>query len=229
VGTSFSAPLVSGTVALMLSARPSLTAGEIISTLKGTARPFPTTGADNGTDPTPVTACHAPDGTDQLQCYCSTGLCGAGMLDAAAAVAAVLPLVQARMDVLTATPQAGSAVQLSAAASQLGAGRTAASYLWEMTAPGAGVTAFSTAVNAATAAFLPTAAGTVGLRVTVTDDLGNKGSAELNVAVAAAPVVPPVTPPSSGGGGGAMSGAWLALLALGVVALRWAMRRGKGC
>jgi serine protease len=87
VGTSFSAPIVSGAVALMLSARPSLTPAEAIATLKRTARPFPTTGSDNGSsDPSPVLQCRAPDGTDQLQCYCTTSLCGAGMLDIGAAV-----------------------------------------------------------------------------------------------------------------------------------------------
>lgn len=87
VGTSFSAPIVSGAVALMLSARPSLTPAESLATLQRTARPFPTTGSDNGpSDPAPVQQCRAPDGTDQLQCYCVTGLCGAGMLDIAAAV-----------------------------------------------------------------------------------------------------------------------------------------------
>jgi serine protease len=87
VGTSFAAPIVSGGVALMLSARPALTPAEAIATLKRTARPFPTSGSDNGaSDPTPVQQCRAPDGTDQLQCYCVTGLCGAGMLDIGAAV-----------------------------------------------------------------------------------------------------------------------------------------------
>jgi hypothetical protein len=58
--------------------------------LRDTARPFPASGADNGpSDPTPVPMCRAPDGTDQLQCYCAVGLCGAGMLDAAAAVQSV--------------------------------------------------------------------------------------------------------------------------------------------
>jgi hypothetical protein len=71
----------------MLSARPTLTPAESIATLKRTARPFPTTGSDNGTsDPNPVQQCRTPDGTDQLQCYCITGLCGAGMLDIGAAV-----------------------------------------------------------------------------------------------------------------------------------------------
>ena len=225
VGTSFSAPLVSGTVALMMSARPQITASEVIATLKLTARPFPTTGADNGSDPTPVTACHAPDGTDQLQCYCSTALCGAGMIDAAAAVAAVAPLVQAHIDLTTAAPQAGTAVQLSAVASQAGLGRSIASYLWEITSGGAGVSAFSTAVNASTVSFLPSSAGAVGVRLTVTDDVGNKGSTELSVTVASAPTVPPVG--SSGGGGGSVSPLWLALLALAVAALERCRLQGS--
>ena len=89
VGTSFAAPMVAGTVALMLSAKPQLTPSQVVAALQRSARPFPTTGADNGTDPEPP-VCRAPDGNDQAQCFCVTGLCGAGMLDAAAAVQAVL-------------------------------------------------------------------------------------------------------------------------------------------
>ena len=90
VGTSFAAPLVAATAALMLSAMPQLSPAQVISALKRSARPFPVMGADNGSDPTPVPICRAPDGIDQLQCYCIEGLCGAGMLDAAAAVQTVL-------------------------------------------------------------------------------------------------------------------------------------------
>ncbi len=104
VGTSFAAPIVSGGVALMLSARPELTAAELVTTIKRSARPFPTSGSDNGIgDATPVDQCRAPDGTDQLQCYCLVGLCGAGMLDIGAAVLdAVLgvPLAEAARQLL---------------------------------------------------------------------------------------------------------------------------------
>jgi len=89
LGTSFSAPLVSGTVALMFSAQPALTPFQVRLTLEATARPFATV-SDNG----PVPQCTAPQfdstGTavDQLECLCTIDTCGAGMLDAGAAVSA---------------------------------------------------------------------------------------------------------------------------------------------
>src|SRR3984893_2495385 len=90
LGTSFSAPLVAGTVALMLSAQPALTPLQVRLTLEATARPFPTTSSDNtgGT----VIQCTAPqvniigNPVDQLECLCTIDTCGAGMLDAGAAV-----------------------------------------------------------------------------------------------------------------------------------------------
>jgi len=89
VGTSFSAPLVSGTAALMLSVQPSLKPAEVKTILQSSARTFPSVGASNGSQPGTVQNCHAPNGSDQLECYCTTTTCGAGMLDAAAALAAV--------------------------------------------------------------------------------------------------------------------------------------------
>jgi serine protease len=91
LGTSFSAPLVAGTVALMLSVRPALTPAQVRGLLQATARPFPTTGG--GTIGTPVAQCTPPQPQgasqiDQLECYCTTLTCGAGMLDAGAAVRA---------------------------------------------------------------------------------------------------------------------------------------------
>jgi len=92
LGTSFSAPLVAGTAALMLSIQPSLTPAQVRGLLQSTARPFPTTGGSNG-DGTPVPQCTAPQPIvatqiDQSECYCTTSTCGAGMLDAGAAVLA---------------------------------------------------------------------------------------------------------------------------------------------
>ena len=93
LGTSFSAPLVSGTVALMLAAQPSFTPAQILAQLQISARSFPTQGSVNS-DGTPVLQCVAPQPigspqVDQLECYCTTKTCGAGMLDAGAAVLSV--------------------------------------------------------------------------------------------------------------------------------------------
>ena len=93
LGTSFSAPLVSGAAALVLSAQPSLTPLQVRLVLQSSARPFPTAGGDNG-DGTVVPQCTGPQydaagkAVDQFQCYCTTDTCGAGMLDAGAAVRA---------------------------------------------------------------------------------------------------------------------------------------------
>lgn len=82
VGTSFSSPLVAGTAALMLSVRPTLTPDEVRSKLQASARPFPTSGSTAD-----VVQCNALTSNHGEECYCNTATCGAGMLDAAAAVA----------------------------------------------------------------------------------------------------------------------------------------------
>jgi hypothetical protein len=94
VGTSFSAPMVSGTVAMMLAANPALSPTSVLALLQGSARPFPNSGLTN-TDGTPLAACMTPAGIglpqfEQDECYCTTTTCGAGMVDAGAALTAVV-------------------------------------------------------------------------------------------------------------------------------------------
>jgi len=100
VGTSFAAPMVAATAALILSVRPDLSPAQVKQALQSGARPFPTSGADNGSDATPVATCQPPSLLKQLQCYCVTGLCGAGMLDVSAALAAAeaLPVTPSAPD-----------------------------------------------------------------------------------------------------------------------------------
>jgi serine protease len=88
VGTSFSSPLVAGVAALMLSANPGLTPAQVKVAMQATARPFPTAATSSAIDAS-IPVCTVPNGFDQLQCVCTTGTCGAGMLDAAAAVRSV--------------------------------------------------------------------------------------------------------------------------------------------
>jgi serine protease len=70
MGTSFSAPLVSGTVSLMLARNPNLTAGQVLATLQGTTRDFPA-----------GSACGF------------AGFCGAGILDAGFAIQSTVPAI----------------------------------------------------------------------------------------------------------------------------------------
>jgi serine protease len=91
VGTSFSSPQVAGAVALMLSARPGLTPAQVKSALQSSARAFPTGLRDAQTNQ-PVPTCRTPGNVDQLECICTTQTCGAGLLDANAAVAAALAI-----------------------------------------------------------------------------------------------------------------------------------------
>jgi serine protease len=85
IGTSFASPLVAATAGLMLSANPALTPSTVATRLRDSARPFPL----DATLPT----CTVPSGFDavpQGECNCTTTTCGAGLLDAGAAVTLAL-------------------------------------------------------------------------------------------------------------------------------------------
>ncbi len=66
-GTSMATPHVTGIASLMLSQNQTLTSSQILSVIQDTARAFPT-------------------GTGSITGDCNTSLCGAGIIDAAAAV-----------------------------------------------------------------------------------------------------------------------------------------------
>ena len=109
VGTSFSAPLVSGTVALMLSRQPNLSVAEIRSILQTSARPFPSPPVAST-----VPLCLAPTAAQQLECHCTAQTCGAGMLDAAAAVKAAAARVTLDLNLVTGWNLTGSGVNAPA-------------------------------------------------------------------------------------------------------------------
>ena len=225
VGTSFSAPIVSGIVGLMASVRPALTSDEATQILKLTARPFPTTGGTAG-----VGVCQAPNGTaTQDECYCTASTCGAGMVDAFAAVKAAQALNAATVAV-TQSPAsgltAGQTLTLTVAATGLASGRTVASTAWVIVDGGGIVSAFASGANTATATITPTAAGSFKVRADVTDNLGLVYSQSATVSVAAAPAPASSNGGGGGGGGGAVSAAWLAALLAAALALRRSAGRG---
>ena len=221
VGTSFAAPIVAGTVALMLAVDSSLAPATIAAKIKATARAFPTTGSSDAA----VAACRAPTAAEQLECYCTTSTCGAGLLDAGAAVASVVPAAAAppttAIAVSNSAPTAGTSVTLSASNATANGGRNIVGYQWQITS-GGGLAALSGTTNAASATLVTSAAGSVVLSLTVTDNAGATGSASSTVNVLAAAVVPSVTPTAApaSGGGGAMSWLWVAWLGVAAFALR---------
>jgi serine protease len=187
VGTSFSAPLVAGTAGLMLSVNPSLTPAQIRTGLRGSARPFPTTGAGSG-----VPVCHAPDATEQVECYCTTSTCGAGLLDASAAVAAVFPANAPAVPISASAAVAGvgASVTLDGSLATVAGGRTG-TYEWTVSGPAA----FTGPTDGATATLVTTGTGTVTATLTVRDNLGLQASASTTVAVSGPPAA--VITPSS--------------------------------
>jgi serine protease len=92
LGTSFSTPLVAGVAALALSVRATMTPQQIQQLLQRTAQPFPPLGSIGSS--AAVSECTLPQYSlmgrpiDQLECYCTTTTCGAGMLDAGSVLAA---------------------------------------------------------------------------------------------------------------------------------------------
>lgn len=214
LGTSFATPLVAGAAALMLSVDPGLTPSQVKSLLQATARPFPTTGGTDGT----VQACAPPGTTDQLECYCTSTTCGAGMLDVGAAVQRVSTqaLPTATIALSAATPTAGQSISLDGRGSSAAAGRAIASWQWSITS-GAALASFIGATNASTATLVTSAAGSVVVSLTVTDSLGLSRTVSSTVSVQ--PVAGPPAGNGGGSGGGAVGWGWLLGLALAIAAL----------
>jgi serine protease len=221
VGTSFSTPMVAGTAALMLSVDPTLTPTTLRSLLQSTARPFPTSGSGPG-----IAQCKPPTATVQDECYCNTSTCGAGMLDAAAAVAAVVPASvappTASIVASQADPAPGTNLTLSSRGSGVYAGRSISAYEWRITA-GATLASWVGPTTGRTAVLATSAPGSVTVSLTVTDSGGSTGTATSLVNVQAATAGPTGGGGSSTGssGGGATSVVWLALLTLAIAALAW--------
>ncbi|WP_284618703.1 S8 family peptidase [Aquabacterium humicola] len=179
VGTSFAAPLVSGTAALILSVNPSLSPAQVRTLLQHRARPFPTTSDDDS-----VAQCKAPGGVPQGECLCTTSTCGAGLLDAGGAVAAASgstgPI--AAIDASATTVLYGNAMTLDAGASVVGGGRRIAAYQWAITS-GSDVVRIDGAGTEGRIRLVTIGLGSATIRLTITDDLGQQATSSVALTV----------------------------------------------
>jgi serine protease len=176
LGTSFSAPIVSGIAALMRAVNANLTPAQLISRIESSATAFP--------QPAGLPQCPATSADGTGQCACVQGQCGAGMVNALSAVNAALEPIA----VITA---GGSNTTFSAAGSVAACKFGIASYAWAAT----GGVSIQSGGNAAQVIVASTgSAGT--LTLTVTDSAGHvdTGTVSFNSAGTAT-----VNAPSSAG------------------------------
>ena len=120
----------------MKSVNSRLTPALLTARLRASARPFPTTST---TTPTPP-ACVSPSVTalQDAECICTTQVCGAGMLDTAAAVAQALrPAAVAHV---TGVVAAGRTLTLDGSGSGAADGRTIATFAWTVESVTGGAT-----------------------------------------------------------------------------------------
>jgi serine protease len=175
VGTSFSAPIVAGIAALMLSVNGNLNSEQLIARLQSGARtPFPA--------PQGLPACHVPTGPSDLQtaeCACTTEVCGAGMVNAHGAV-----LEAQRPIAAIALPGAvapGLAVALDGSGSAAACNASIVSYQWTVVAPAVNPPVITNASGATASVIAPSAPASYTLQLTVTDDSGRSDSAQVTV------------------------------------------------
>jgi serine protease len=164
LGTSFSAPIVSGIAALMRSVNANLTPPQLIARIEASATPYP--------QPAGLAQC-VNGSSSQVECACTTTApttCGAGMVNAFSAVKAALnPIAAVKIPAGFST---GSGT-FDAGGSAAACGATIASYTWTST-PAIHIVSGGTAsaVNV-----MVTGAGT--LTVVVKDSAGNTDTAVI--------------------------------------------------
>ncbi len=158
LGTSFSAPIVSGVAALMRSVNANLTPAQLVARIKSSSTTFPTGAAG-------VPTCPMNDATSG-ECVCPNDdtQCGSGMVNAYAAVQAALAPIAA------VAITGGSS--LNASGSAAACGRTIVSYAW--LASGGASVAPSTGETA-------TVSGSGTVTLTVKDSAGATDTATIKV------------------------------------------------
>jgi uncharacterized membrane protein YgcG len=167
LGTSFSAPLVSGIAGLMLSVNANLTPAQLAARLESSAALVPFPVSSNTATPTCQVPASSSDFSQNVECNCTTATCGAGMANALAAVTAALAPIAA-VAVPSSGYAAGSNVVLNAAGSAAACHAAISSYAW--TIPGGGGTIVSGASSNAVTVVAPSGANSFTVQLTVTDN-----------------------------------------------------------
>ncbi len=153
LGTSFSAPIVSGVAALMLAVNANLKASQLQARLKAGSLPFPQSSID--TNPQPP-MCHVPASASDVQdteCICTLAgtTCGAGMANAFGAVGEALRPIASVVVPPTVAP--GGNILLQASGSAAACNHSISGYQWgsnDPSHPVSSVNASSTAVTVPT-------------------------------------------------------------------------------
>ena len=179
VGTSFSAPIVSGIAGLMLAVNSNLKSPQLIARLKEGAKPYPTT---SDTVPAPP-VCHVPTGAADVQseeCICTTAACGAGMANALGSVNAALRPVASIVVQGTVSP--GATLTLQGGGSGAAVGHTISSFSW--------VQGGVSLATGSTASITAPTSGTKTACLTVTDETGKQDTAKLTLTTTNSSVEP---------------------------------------
>jgi serine protease len=189
LGTSFSAPIVSGIAALMRSVNTNLTPAQLIGRLKSSAVAFP--------QPVGVPVCPASEtdssGASTGLCACPNdgSQCGAGMVNALDAVDSALRPIAA-----VAIPAAGAngvSTVIDAGGSAASCGRSIASTVWTSTGG-----SLPSGANASTKVTVTPTGNPDTITLTVTDSAGAVDTAQIAVSAAGAIIAAPGTPASAG-------------------------------